>query len=92
MQQQLLFQSKPRTHGRTQPELSPRLPERPGPDPAAEWTLLHRIIPICGCWLYMRLGQNQPNLNHLNLDLNVDLNLDLDQQLGVETNFRNTNI
>lgn len=67
VQQQLLLQSKPGTQRRTQPELSPRLPERPGAEPAGRETLLHRVVPICGRRLHLRLGPNQHELNHQNL-------------------------
>lgn len=67
VQQQLLLQSKPGTQRRTRPELSPRLPERPGPEPAGRETLLHRVVPVCGRRLHLRLGPNQQELNHQNL-------------------------
>lgn len=67
VQQQLLLQSKPGTQRRTQPELSPRLPGRPGAEPAGRETLLHRVVPICGRRLHLRLGPNQQELNHQNL-------------------------
>lgn len=61
VQQQLLFQSEPGTQEWTKPQLSPCLPERPGPEPAAGG-VLHCIIPVCGCGLYLCLGQSQPQL------------------------------
>lgn len=82
--QQLLFQSQARTDGHTRPELSPSPPDHPGPEPAGRGSLLHRFIPICGCRLYLRPGHNQPQLNHLNLNLSLDLN-HLNQWLGMET-------
>ncbi len=89
VQQQLLFQSQTRTDGQTQPELNAHLPERPDPEPTGRRTLLHRIIPLCGCRLYLCLGPNQPKLNHLNLNnlsLNhLNLNLNLNQRLRMET-------
>lgn len=71
VQQQLLLQSKPGTQRRTQPELSPRLPERPGPEPAGWTTLLHRVVPVCGRRLHLRQGPIQPELTHQNLILDL---------------------
>lgn len=62
VQQPLLLQSKLGTQGWTKPELSPYLPECPGPESAAGGALLHRIIPVCGCGLHLRLGQSQLEL------------------------------